>query len=337
MQSIVVKRPISMKDVAEHLGVSKATVSRALNGKSEIPARTRKKINQACEQLGYHLNTNIQDLVMKSRSGKTRNIGFVLVERDFSDPAYAALMDGIAQGTKEIQYNLMMIKLEGDETNVYDLPPLLRDGRLDGILVSGNLSSAIMDTLKKLDIEIVVLGNYSPMIVKDVNNIQKNIEKQAYNLVEIAKNANCKRIAMFEEVTNNYRNIQAYNYIKAATQEYGLEFKSENFYQGTVPYSGATVIMKPVLRQKVLPFDCIICWDFRTAEELAALILGRCGLDTEPDLKIIVPRPYPHFKLSISGLYLEDNSSNIALIGMEKLMEQLKNKSKIHNPIQIKV
>lgn len=337
MQSIAAKRPVSMKDVAEHLGVSKATVSRALSRNSEIPAGTREKINRACELLGYRLNTNIQDLVMKSRSGKTRNIAFVLVERDFSDPAYAALMDGIAQGIKEIQYNLILIKLEGSETNVYDLPPLLRDERLDGMLVSGDLSPEIMNALKKLDIEIVVLGCYPPTIVQDVNNIQRNIEKKAYESVELAIKANCKRIALFEEVESNFSNIQAYNYIKAAAQEYGVEFSDDNFYHASEAYSGASNIMKPVFRQEKLTFDCIICWDFRTAEELAALIMGRCGLDIEPDVKIIVLRPYPHFKLSVPALYMNDDSSDIAAVGMGKLIEQLKNNSKINNPIQIKV
>ena len=337
MQSTLTRRPVSMKDVADHLGVSKATVSRALSGKSEIPAVTRNRINQACEQLGYRLNTNIQDLVLKSRSGTTRNIAFVLVERDFSDPVYSSLMDGIAQGIKDIQYNLMLVKLEGNETNVYDLPPLLRDGRLDGMLVSGNLSPEIMNALKKLDVEIVALGCYPPTILKGINNVQKNIEREAYESVEMAMKANCKRIALFEEVPNSFTNVQVYNYIKAATLEYGVEFKDENFYHGTVAYSGAKAVMKPVLEQKDLPFDCIICWDFRTAEELASLIMGRCGLNSEPDVKIIVSRPYPHFELSIPGLYLDGCSSNLALVGIEKLLEQLRNDSKIKDPIQIKI
>ena len=265
---------ISMKDVAEHLGVSKATVSRALSGKSEISTSMKKKIRQACEELGYRLNPSIQDLVLKGRSGKTKNIGFVLVDRDFSDPAYASMMDGIAEGIRKIHYNLVLVKLSGKEENIYDLPPMLRDGRLDGILLTGQLTVPVMKVLKKLHIETVILGTYSPAILKDMNNIQRNLEKQAYDAVELAKNDGCKNIALFEESHENFSKMQTYHYVKAAAVEYNVEFKENNSYHGTGPYSGAIKAMKSIMNQKELPFDCMICLDFRTAGELAALLMG---------------------------------------------------------------
>jgi DNA-binding LacI/PurR family transcriptional regulator len=337
MQSTVARRPISMKDVAEHLGISKATVSRALSGKSEIPVETREKINQACELLGYRLNKNIQDLILKSRNGNTRNIGFVLVARDFSDPVYASLTDGVAEGIEKFNYNLMLVRLSGKERNVFDFPPLLRDRHIDAVLVAGDVSVSVINAFKKLDIEIMVLGIFSPALLKGVSNIQTDIEKLAYESVELAINAGCRKIAMFEEAPKLFFNHQVHNYIKAAAEEYSIEFLDRNFYQGKGAYSGARDIMKPVFKEEKLSFDCIICWDYRAAEELAALVMGRCGLDAEPDLKIVVSRPHPHFRLSIPALYLDGNNRKVALTGVEYLIKRLENNSKKTEPIQIKI
>jgi DNA-binding LacI/PurR family transcriptional regulator len=337
MQETVSKKPVSMKDVAEYLGVSKATVSRALSGKTEISAAMRQKINKACEQLGYRLNPNIQDLVLKSRSGVTRNIGYVLVERDFSDPAYASMMDGIAEGIKKIQYNLVLVKLTGEERNIYDLPPMLRDGRLDGILITGNLRPPVMNALKKLRIVTVALGAYSPAVLQGVNNVQSSLEKKSYESVELALKNGCRSIALFEETPESFSNLQIYNYIKAAAEEYGIEFRQENFFRGDGAYSGAMKVMKPVFEQPELSFDGIICWDFRTAGEVASLVMGRCGLRNEPDVKIVVSRPYPHFTLPVPALYMEENGCMIARTGVEFLLEQIKNNSEATKTIQIKV
>lgn len=336
-QDTAIKNPVSMKDIAEYLGVSKATVSRALSGRSEISVGMRQKVNNACEKLGYRLNPNIQDLVLKNREGNTRNIGFVLVERDFSDPTYALLIDGIAEGIKKYYYNLMLLTLTGEERGIFDLPPVLRDGRLDGILLSGNLSVPVMTALKKLEIKIVVLGIYSPVILKGVSNVQPNLEKRAYESVEMAVKSGCKRIAMFEEAPTTFFNVQAYNYIKAAAIEYGVEFDKDNFYLGTGPYSGAIKTMKPVFKQEKLLFDCMICWDFRTAGELAVLLMGRTGLDKDPDLLLLTERVYPHFSLPVPALYIESGQAHIALAGVEYLIDSLKHNSKTNNSIQIQI
>lgn len=74
---------ISMDDVAVKAGVSKATVSRVLNGKNPVSPKARKKVLTACKSLNYRMNANIQDLILKSRNGFTRNLAFVMVDVSF--------------------------------------------------------------------------------------------------------------------------------------------------------------------------------------------------------------------------------------------------------------
>ena len=47
---------VSLKDVAKRCGVSTATVSKALNGHSDIGEKTRIRIKEAAQEMGYFPN-----------------------------------------------------------------------------------------------------------------------------------------------------------------------------------------------------------------------------------------------------------------------------------------
>ncbi len=135
---------ITIRDVARACGVSTATVSKALNRKEDVAQTTRERVLDVCERLGYQLNSSIQDLARRGRNGLTRNIALVMVGKPFADPAYARAIDGVSQAADEHGLHLILERLRGDETRLIDLPPVLRDGRVDGMLVTGNL---IMTTI----------------------------------------------------------------------------------------------------------------------------------------------------------------------------------------------
>ncbi|MCS7181365.1 MAG: LacI family transcriptional regulator, partial [bacterium] len=65
---------VTIKDIAKIAGVSKATVSKALNNKSDISKKTKKKIKKIAEEMGYIPNSIAKCLVEK----KTYTIGLVL-------------------------------------------------------------------------------------------------------------------------------------------------------------------------------------------------------------------------------------------------------------------
>jgi transcriptional regulator with XRE-family HTH domain len=117
------RKSISSREIAARVGVSVMTVSRALNNKPGVSEKIKQHILASCEELGYQINPSIQDLVLKSRSGFTRNIAFVMVGAEFADPAYARAMDGIAKAINEFGYNLGLAHLTGKEHSAQHLPP----------------------------------------------------------------------------------------------------------------------------------------------------------------------------------------------------------------------
>ncbi len=97
---------MSIKKLAEHLGISKSTVSRALNGYSDVNADTREKVLRAAQEIGYKANPTAKRLA----SGKSRNVGIILPasSRMFVSPAFSKVLAGAAAFLAKHEYQLIV-------------------------------------------------------------------------------------------------------------------------------------------------------------------------------------------------------------------------------------
>lgn len=73
---------VSMKEISKKCGVSVATVSKALNGHSDIGERTREQIKRVAKEMGYFPNSAARAL----KTNRTYNIGVL-----FTDEAHSGL------------------------------------------------------------------------------------------------------------------------------------------------------------------------------------------------------------------------------------------------------
>lgn len=317
---------ISMEDVAVKAKVSKATVSRVLNGKLIVSPKAREKVMSACKDLDYKLNFNIQDLVLKSRTGSTRNIAFVMAGKEFADPAYAHLIDGVSSAINKYHYHLMLVKISGEETSIYELPPILRDERVDGILLTGNLQANTTELMEKLGPKCVVIGNYSERILRSLGSVQTKVEAKIFDLMERLVKLGKKRIAFAEECPDNYVSTKIFNAYKQALKEFGLEFDEKICYFGHGPFTGIFDVMKPVFGNKTLPFDSVLCIDMRIAREISHLLFGHFGLNKEIDITLATLRQFDYFKLPVPTIYYDNNVDAVVEAGLQLLIDQIEGK-----------
>lgn len=84
----------TLKDIAKELGLSPATVSRALNGFPEVNAKTRALVEEAAGRMGYRPNQIAKTLV----TGRSGLIGFVLkpAASGATDPSFYEIMFGLS-------------------------------------------------------------------------------------------------------------------------------------------------------------------------------------------------------------------------------------------------
>ena len=126
--------PVTLQDIATHLGVSVATVSRALAGYSGVAPATRQRVLQAAREMGYHPNVTARRLQKQS----TDVIGFIIPTFGprFSDPYFSELMAGIGNAAAEQDYDVLVSTCSPDtpaEMQTYER--FVQGRRVDGMLV----------------------------------------------------------------------------------------------------------------------------------------------------------------------------------------------------------
>jgi LacI family transcriptional regulator len=125
---------MSIQALADSLGISISTVSRALNGYSDVSAATRQRVFDAAKAMNY----TPHPVAHRLATGKTGAVAIVNSARTISssDGTSAALHTGVAEILRMNNYFAMSMNLPTDEA---ELPELIRllDGRLvDGIILT---------------------------------------------------------------------------------------------------------------------------------------------------------------------------------------------------------
>ncbi|QYF95040.1 substrate-binding domain-containing protein [Massilia sp. PAMC28688] len=127
---------MNLKSLADHLGVSKTTVSRALNGYPEVNEVTRARVLAAARASGYEANPMARSLAV----GRTNVFGIIypLSPVDLGDPMFLAVVGGMSAALEASKRNLIIAPVSArNELPSYE--HMVRGKRVDGLVVSRTL------------------------------------------------------------------------------------------------------------------------------------------------------------------------------------------------------
>jgi LacI family transcriptional regulator, repressor for deo operon, udp, cdd, tsx, nupC, and nupG len=123
-----------IKDIAQRLGVSPATVSRALSDSGLVAEPTLSRIREAARTLNYRPNVSARNLRTR------RSMAVLMVVRDVGNPFYLEILKGVEATAREAGYSVLMGNTENDPGREIEYFDMLRDGHADGmILMTGKL------------------------------------------------------------------------------------------------------------------------------------------------------------------------------------------------------
>lgn len=129
-----------IRDIADRLGVSPATVSRALSGSGLVAEPTLSRIRDAAQALNYRPNVSARRL----RTRRSMNV--LMVVRDVGNPFYLDVLKGVEATARAAGYSVLMGNTENDPGREIEYFDMLRDGHADGmILMTGKLPQGIRD------------------------------------------------------------------------------------------------------------------------------------------------------------------------------------------------
>jgi len=123
----------TLEEVGALAGVSRATVSRVINGSPKVSPDVRAAVERALAKLGYTPNLAARSLVTR----RTDTLALVVCEpeeRIFSDPFFAAVVRGLTSAAAAADKNLVLL-LAQDEGERERAQRYLRPEHVDGVVL----------------------------------------------------------------------------------------------------------------------------------------------------------------------------------------------------------
>ena len=130
----MLRRTADLKSIAEELGLSISTVSRALKGDPKVTPGTQARVNEAADRLGYRRNMRGVNL----RTGKTFTLCAQLISNPspaFGDPAAMHLIQGLIAGTAGTEFKVVIRPVANTEDQLQACRDTVMDGRFDGFVL----------------------------------------------------------------------------------------------------------------------------------------------------------------------------------------------------------
>ena len=129
-------------DVAKAAGVSIATVSKVINNTGRISDKTRDKVHQVMRELRYQ-----PSMVASALTGKRMNTIGLLI-KDIANPFFAEVARAVEDRGQELGYSVVMCSTDNDSEKEAGYIALLRQKKVDGIIVAAGFRND--DALKEL-------------------------------------------------------------------------------------------------------------------------------------------------------------------------------------------
>jgi LacI family transcriptional regulator len=180
---------VTLDDVARLSGVSRATASRAINGRPGVRDDVRQRVREVAELMGFRPNRAATNLA----SGRSSVIGFVIPSDELRvDPYGASMTHAVGRAATERDLGLML-HLARDEPG-QTVHHILRDGMIDGLLISTvAIGRAWVDELVDSPLPTVIIGTHPTREVPGVD--VENVESSALAVTHLFEQG-CQRVGM---------------------------------------------------------------------------------------------------------------------------------------------
>ncbi|MBW5445140.1 LacI family DNA-binding transcriptional regulator [Cohnella sp. CFH 77786] len=165
-------KKVTMQQIADHVGVSKFAVSKALSGKSGVSPDTRERIIHAATQLGYFAQKrNKPPAAARAAAGKAQpgqpNTIIVLIPnvryQNRQSVYWGRIIDGITNALEEHHLGMMIVT----EQITDNFAQLINPDAVLGLVGVGHISNQLLLEIRNLGIPFVLVDHEDPLIPSD--------------------------------------------------------------------------------------------------------------------------------------------------------------------------
>lgn len=316
---------VTIYDLAKHLKISAATVSRALNDNPAISKKTRKKVLDLAEKLGYQQN----DLAKNLRKKTTQTIGVIVHE--LNSHFITSVLSGIEQIITQANYNLIIAHSNEQRSAEVSNVRNLFHKRVDGLIASLAYDTTDISHYNQYfqkGIPVVFFDR----VRKDGRGIKVIIdnERAGFEATNHLIKQGCKKIM---HVTGNLsQNVYSdrLNGYQKALQLHGISFEKDDVVVNDLSEKAGEEVAYLILNMDKRPDGIFVTNDLCASVCVQKLKEG--GLSIPDELAVV------GFNNDIMSRIVEPKLTTIRYDGKEigrvaasSLMEQLNQNSKVPN------
>jgi len=280
--------PVTLKDVAEKVGRSITTVSRALHDYDDVSAETKTLVKQTAVEMGYTPSS----LAQRLQKQQTDTIGLVLPTFGprFSDPFFSELLAGIGNKAAEMGYDLLVSTQPPGEQELDAYKKLVDSRRVDGfIIVRTRRKDTRIDYLLDRGVPFTVFGRTDkpvnfPLVDEDGNYgmrlIAEHLVRQGHS-----------RIACIAPDPELAFSTQRLNGLRTGLARYGVKLSDEYIRIGDLTHAsgyeqGSILLDLPVPPTAIVACNDLMAFGAMSAVQERDLVVGSdiaiTGFDDTP-------------------------------------------------------
>lgn len=207
---------VSIARLAQHCGLSEGTVSRALNNYPDIAKKTRERVQNAADKLGYRPSSYARGLAR----GVIETVGFVLPSRSdhISDPFLSEILDGLAAELATHDWDLLLAAVPDGHDEVEVMDRLVRSGKVGAFAVTRiKRHDPRVDYLRSSGVPFVVHGRTEKH--DDYSWLDVDSEKAFIDAVNYLVELGHRKIALLGgNLRMNYAWLRRVGFLKAIEQ-----------------------------------------------------------------------------------------------------------------------
>lgn len=273
------KKRVTLQDVANHAGVSRATASLIVRGSSKIAEKTKQKVLNSMHELGY-----VYDRVaanMRSQSSST--VGLIIT--DIANPFYAELLRGVHHSLEEAGYTVFLGTTFDSDVKQEQLISRMLEHRVGGIILCpvSESSKNSIERVKSIDIPLV-------LAVREIENVSCDYVGIDYEVgAQMAVNhlihRGHRRIAFLGGTSHSTAWKERRNGYCSALKQAGLDIDETLIVESPVTREGGMGAIRKVLFQAKPP-TAAFCFNDLVAHGVM-LGLNDAGLKPGQDLAVV--------------------------------------------------
>ena len=217
-------KAVKLADIAEKLGVSTVTVSKALSGQKGVSEEMREKIRQLADEMGYVKTVPIT----KVSTSKSYTFGVIVAERfvNGDETFYWQLYQEVSKSAMHKNCFVMfeVINYEGEKQQ--QLPKMVQEEKIDALIIMGTFRIEYVQFIRRnVHFPIVFLDTMDP--VSSCDSVVSDNVMGAYRMTSYLFAQGHRQIGFVgTRLATSSIDDRYLGYLKAA-MEHGMEIKKE--------------------------------------------------------------------------------------------------------------